>query len=136
MPHQHDTELAELAGGFIHDLKNSFSTLSLQLQLLSEDFADPQNPKERRAVDRVNRLQGECQRLVDISNDFLRYARVKDLDLTPTDLLVLVDEMIDFFAPVARTEGIEVKSYVPSSLPPVLLDVPLFKQAMLNLLLN
>ena len=74
MPHQQDTELAELAGGFIHDLKNSFSTLSLQLQLLAEDFADPQNPKERRAVDRVNRLQGECQRLVDISNDFLRYA--------------------------------------------------------------
>ena len=102
MRHQQDTELAELAGGFIHDLKNSFSTLSLQLQLLSEDFADPQNPKERRAVDRVNRLQGECQRLVDMSNDFLRYARVKDLELTPTDLLVLIDEMIDFFAPVAN----------------------------------
>jgi D-alanine transaminase len=136
MPHQQDTELAELAGGFIHDLKNSFSTLSLQLQLLSEDFADPQNPKERRAVDRVNRLQGECQRLVDISNDFLRYARVKDLERTPTDLLVLVDEMVDFFAPVAKTANIEVKSYVPTGLPSVLLDVPLFKQAMLNLLLN
>ena len=136
MPQQQDTELAELAGGFIHDLKNSFSTLSLQLQLLSEDFADPQNPKERRAVDRVNRLQGECQRLVDISNDFLRYARVKDLDLKPTDLHLIVDEMLDFFSPVAKTGGIEVKSYVPSGLPAVLLDVSLFKQALLNLLLN
>ena len=136
MSNPQDTELAELAGGFIHDLKNSFSTLSLQLQLLSEDFADPQNPKERRAVDRVNRLQGECGRLVDISNDFLRYARVKDLDLKPTDLHLVVDEMLDFFSPVAKTGDIEVKSYVPSGLPAVLLDVSLFKQALLNLLLN
>ena len=44
--------------------------------------------------------------------------------------------MVDFFAPVAKTAGVEVKTYVPTGLPPVLLDVPLFKQAMLNLLLN
>lgn len=134
---QQDNELAELAGGFIHDLKNSFSTLSLRLQLLSEDFADPQNPRERRALESVNRLQEECQRLVDVSNDFLRYARVKDLDLKPTDLLVLIDELVDYISPFARTWGIEVKSYVPAGLPTVLLDVDLFKQhVLLNLLFN
>jgi D-alanine transaminase len=133
---RHDTELAELAGGFIHDIKNHLGTLALNLQLLSEDFSDPQSPRERRALDRVGRLQGECQRLLDISNDFLRFARVKDLERVPTDLNVLIDELVDFFDPMARTHGIDIKCYVPAGLPEVLLDRPLFKQAMLNLLLN
>src|SRR6266446_181196 len=79
-------ELAELAGSFIHEIKNHLSTLGLNLQLLAEDFQEPQTQRERRALNRIQRLQGECQRLVDVSNDFLRFARVKDLDLAPTSV--------------------------------------------------
>jgi D-alanine transaminase len=136
MPHPHDNELAELAGGFIHDLKNQLSTLTLNLQLLSEDLGEPQSPRERRALERAEKLRGMCDRLVDISNDFLKFARVKDLDLVPTDLQQVIDELVDFFGPMARTHGIDVKSYVTSGLPPVPLDRDLFKQALLNLLLN
>lgn len=136
MAHANDNELAELAGGFIHDLRNHLSTLQLNLQLLAEDFAEPQAPRERRALDRVERLRGECQRLVDFSNDFLRFARVKDLDRQPTELPALVDELIDFFTPMARSNAISIKSYLPGELPPVLLDRALIKQALLNLLFN
>src|SRR6266849_5072208 len=85
MDQQQYTELAELAGGFIHEIKNHLSTLGLNLQLLGEDFAEPQNQRERRALERVQRLQKECTRLVDVSNDFLRFARIMDLHLEPTD---------------------------------------------------
>src|SRR6266852_8512616 len=94
------TELAELAGGFIHEIKNHLSTLGLNLQLLAEDFQDPQSQRERRAMERVQRLQNECQRLVDLSNDFLRYARVKDLELSPSNLSAVIEEMRDFFGPM------------------------------------
>jgi signal transduction histidine kinase len=129
-------ELAELAGGFIHEIKNHLSTLGLNLQLLAEDFHDPQTQRERRALTRVQRLQHECQRLVDISNDFLRFARIRDLDTAPADLGKVLEELLDFFGPSARAANIDVKCYVPSSLPPVALDRELFKQAVLNLLLN
>src|SRR5436309_12881505 len=88
-------ELAELAGGFIHEIKNHLSTLGLNLQLLTEDFQDPQSQRERRALTRVQRLQGECQRLVELSNDFLRFARIQTLDLLPTNLGKVIEEMID-----------------------------------------
>src|SRR5947209_12409848 len=91
------TELAELAGGFINEIKNHLGTLGLNLQLLAEDFQDPQSQRERRALERVNRLQHECQRLVDVSNDFLRFARAQQLRLEPTRLGDVVEEMIDFF---------------------------------------
>lgn len=129
-------ELAELAGGFVHDLKNHLSTLRLNLQLLAEDFQEPQSQRERRALDRILRLQNECQRLVDISNEFLRFARVKDLQLVPANLAEIVEELTDFFSPMARAASIEIKSYIPADLPLLALDRDMFKQALLNLLLN
>ena len=57
---QQYTDLAELAGGFIHEIKNHLGTLSLNLQLLAEDFENPETQRERRALDRTTRLHGEC----------------------------------------------------------------------------
>jgi signal transduction histidine kinase len=128
--------LAELAGGFIHEIKNHLGTLGLNLQLLAEDFQDPQNPRERRALQRVQKLQGECQRLVDVANDFLRFARIKELPLEPTELSKVIEEMIDFFCPTAVAANIDVKAYLPADLPPVRLHKDMFKQALLNLMLN
>jgi two-component system sensor histidine kinase HydH len=135
-PSDQYTELAELAGGFIHEIKNHISTLGLNLQLLAEDFQNPQNQRERRALERVLRLQGECQRLVDVSNDFLRFARSQELQCKPTPLCELVEEMIDFFAPTARQAGVQIHWYPAPDLPQVNLDAELFKQALLNLMLN
>lgn len=129
-------ELAELAGGFIHEIKNHLSTLGLNLQLLTEDFQDPQSQRERRALTRVQRLQNECQRLVDISNDFLRFARIKDLERGPTELAKVIEEMVDYFGPTAAAANIEIKPFIHADLPPVLLDRELFEQALLNLMLN
>src|SRR5437763_14814055 len=73
------TGIAELAAGFIHEIKNHLGTLSLNLQLLAEEFEAAETPRERRALDRVTRLSGECRKLVDLSNDFLRFARLREL---------------------------------------------------------
>ena len=129
-------ELAELAGGFIHEIKNRVGTLSLNLQLLAEDFERPESPRERRALDRVNRLHGECQKLVDLASDFLRFARVHDLATTATDLDDVVSRLLDFLAPTARQNGVEINWFADADLPPVNLDRDLFEQCLLNLMLN
>src|SRR5947209_13063700 len=129
-------EMAELAGGFIHEVKNHVSTLNLNLQLLAEDFAEPQTPRERRAKQRIDRLQGQCQKLVEVSNDFLRFVRSRDLKREPTCLEDLAQEMIDFFGPTAKAANININLYAGPGVPPVPLDRDLFKQALLNLMLN
>src|SRR3954468_9769047 len=100
-PHAGDlpSETAELAAGFIHEIKNHLGTLSLNLQLLAEDFETAETPRERRALDRVSRLSGEGRKLVDLSNDFLRFARLRELHAKPTSLDAVVSEMIDFLGP-------------------------------------
>ena len=136
MPRDDYAALAELAGGFIHEIKNHLGTLGLNLQLLAEDFEDPQSQRERRALTRIQKLQAECQRLVDLSNDFLRFARLRDLPLELCSLAKVIEEMVDFFEPTARAAGIDIKTYLSADLPAVRLNRDMFKQALLNLMLN
>ena len=130
------TELAEMAGGFIHDIKNHIGTLSLNLQLLAEDFENPENQRERRALERITRLSEECSRLAELSNDFLRFARAQDLQRQPITLSSVVERMIDFLTPTARQRGIQINWYPAPDLPLLHLDRDLFEQALLNLMLN
>ena len=129
-------ELAESSGGFIHEIKNHLNTFSLNLQLLAEDFENPQNPRERKALDRVLKLSDECRRLADLANDFLRFARIDDPKLEPTDLGGVVTRMVDFLAPTSRAQNVEIKWYEEADLPPVALDVEMFEKVLLNIMLN
>ncbi len=128
--------IAELAAGFIHEIKNHLGTLSLNLQLLAEDFETAETPRERRTLDRVGRLSGECRKLVDLANDFLRFARLRELHTKPVTLDAVVSRMIDFLGPTARQQGVEIKWFSNPDLPLVCLDSDLFEQALLNLMLN
>ncbi len=129
-------ELAQLAGQLIHEIKNHISTLSINLQLLAEDLSPADTPKEHRALQRTLKLQLECQRLADLSNDFLRFAKLRELQLAETDLNQLVDDVVHFYGPSARQANIDIKTFVPPDLPRIRLDRELLKQGMLNLLLN
>jgi two-component system, NtrC family, sensor histidine kinase HydH len=121
MPPPQSDELSELAGGFIHELKNHINTLSLNLQLLAEDYESPETPRERK---------------VEISNDFLRFSRVLQPEAKPTDLEAVVRRMVDFLEPTARMQGVAIHWHAEPELPPVMLDAEMFEKVLLNLMLN
>jgi signal transduction histidine kinase len=129
-------EISQLAGGLAHEIRNPLSTLSLNLDLLAEDFQDAETPRDRRVLKRVERLQHEVQRLYGIVENFLRFAKVQDLKLEPTDVNAVVDELRDFYEPNAASRGIVTRTQFATDLPQGLIDVDLFKQALLNLFLN
>jgi len=130
------TEIARLAGGLAHEIKNPLSTIRLNMELLAEDFAETENPRERRALAKVRVVERECQRLQDLLDDFLNFAKVRRLKLEPTSLNQQVKQVLSFFRPKAKEAGIEVVDYLASDLPTVLLDREPFHGALLNLVLN
>lgn len=131
-----NAEISQLAGGLAHEIRNPLSTLSLNLDLLAEDFQNAETARDRRALQRVQRLRHEVDRLQGIVESFLRFAKIQDLKLDPTDLNAIADEMRDFYEPQAATQGIVIRTQFDQDLPPVRLDADLFKQALLNLVLN
>ena len=130
------TEIAALAGGLAHEIKNPLSTIRLNMELLAEDFARPENLRERRALAKILTVERECQRLEDLLNSFLSFAKVRDVKLEPTDLNQQLAHTLDFFRPRAEESGIETICYLDPDLPSVLLDREAFHAALLNLVLN
>lgn len=130
------TEIARLAGGLAHEIKNPLSTIRLNMELLAEDFRQSEAPRERRAMRKIELVQRECQRLQDLLDEFLRFTRVRQLKLEPADLNLQVRQVLDFFRPKALESKIEIADYLSSDLPTVLLDRESFHAALLNLVLN
>ena len=139
-------EIARLAGGLAHEIKNPLSTIRLNMQLLAEDIlpeqdpgdeeAPPLSPAQQRASKRVDAVQRECQRLEDLLNDFLNYAKGRRIDIAPCDLNQEIADALDFFEPECDAAGIEIVPYLEADLPTVRLDREAFRGAMTNLLLN
>ena len=130
------TEIARLAGGLAHEIKNPLSTIRLNMELLAEDLGEPQTPSQRRACKRVDVVRRECQRLQSLLDDFLNYAKVRRLRLESSDLNHQIEDVLDFFAPEAEEAGVEIIRYLDPELPRVMLDREAFRRALLNLLLN
>ena len=129
-------DLAEMTGGFVHDLKNHLGTVLLNLQILAEDFDDPQTQRDRRIKDRVGLMTAECQTLLDLANDFLRFARVDELHRSPVPLDRVVCRLIDFLAPTAKAQNIAVEWFPDADLPAADIDAEMIERAVLNLMLN
>jgi signal transduction histidine kinase len=130
------TEIARLAGGLAHEIKNPLSTIRLNMDLLAEDLEEAATPAGRRALKRVDVVRRECQRLQSLLDDFLNFAKVRRLQLEPTDLNHQIDDVLEFFAPEAKEAGVEVVRYLDPELPRVMLDREAFRQALLNLIIN
>lgn len=129
-------ELAEIAGGLAHEIRNPLSTMQLNLDLLAEDFAHPETQRDRRALQKIERVRKESHRLQNILEDFLRFVRAQGLRLIPADLNEVVDVLRDFHEGQAAAQGVVLRTHYDKSLPQVALEVELFKQALLNLTLN
>jgi signal transduction histidine kinase len=128
-------ELGTLTGGLAHEIKNPLSTVQLNLQLLEEDL-DPKDPSQQRVINRLRTVQREAARLRETLDDFLRYAGKMELDKRPTDVNELLEELVDFFAPQAQLQRVQMRLRKHDGQLVVPLDAKLVKQAVLNLMIN
>lgn len=128
-------ELGTLTGGLAHEIKNPLSTVQLNLQLLGEDLPHD-DPSFSRLSSRLNTVQQETARLREILDDFLRYAGRLELDRKPVALNDLLSELVDFYAPQAQVQRVQLRLQLPGHPLIVPLDAKLIKQAVLNLMIN
>ena len=129
-------EIATLAGGLAHEIKNPLSTIGMNLELVVEDLQDRDEPHDRRMLTKIQSVQRECLHLEEILDAFLQFARVGELELVESDLNQLVSEFVDFFQPRAAEARIEMSPHLATNLPPVRLDRSLIRQVLMNLALN
>jgi signal transduction histidine kinase len=133
---EHFLELGHLVGGLAHEIKNPLSTMNVNLQLLREDLARTGQPDRQRCLRRLDNLRGEADRLREILDDFLRFAGRWELEPETMDLRGVIEELTDFFSAQAEASHVVLRTALPDAPAPCSVDVGLFKQAVLNLMIN
>lgn len=129
-------EISQLAGALAHEIKNPLSVIGMNMELLAEDFGEPENPRERRALAKVEIVKQQCQRLQTLLDDFLRFARVRHLDLSAGNLNERIERVLCLFEPQANEQGIEIIRYLDADLPLIMMDEQTLEAAMVNLVKN
>jgi len=130
------TEIATLAGGLAHEIKNPLSTIGMNLDLIVEDLERADQPRDRRILTKVRTVQNECDHLRRILDEFLQFARLGELTVVESDLNEVVRDFIEFYRPQAQKYGIDVSPHLAADLPAVKIDRSLIRQMLLNLALN
>ena len=132
-------EMAELAGGLAHELRNPLSTMMVNLKLLAEDLNDDRaHPEDtrRRALLKVDVLLREAERLQILFDRFLSVAGPYGLEWSDVDLNSLVAGLVEFFEPSAKDGGVQVHLDLAPGVLMGRVDTTLLRQALLNLLMN
>lgn len=128
-------ELGGLLAGFAHEIRNPLSTISLNLQLVLEDFKDPETPRDKRTHKRVATVEAEVRRLQRILEEFLNFARAPEPKLEPVDLDQRLSAVVDFHAVALHERGVSLRFY-PGNVGILPLDWNHLQAAVVNLLRN
>jgi two-component system, NtrC family, sensor histidine kinase HydH len=128
--------LGAMAAALAHEVRNPLSTMSVNLQLVAEDFAQPSTPVEQRTLRRARLLLGEVKRLDAVVGDFLKLVRGYELKPEPVDLELLLAELLRFVEPENARLGIRPRVLSDPAARFVQADPALLRTALMNLVVN
>lgn len=128
--------MGAMAGGLAHEIRNPLSTISMNLQLLREEWSNPITEREQRGRKKIDVLLREVKRLEEVLNEFLAFSAGHKLNLAPVQVNDLLGELLDFLAPQAERANIRLRRNLAAGLPRLDADVSLLRSAILNLLVN
>ncbi len=130
--------LQQFAAGVAHEIRNPLNTIGMTAQHLRDLFSRnnikaSDIEEARNLLDIVN---FEIQRLQRISEQFVALNRPKTLDLKPTDLNALIDQVLAEFTLIVENAKVTVITNYTPDLPQLQLDPGLIQQTLFNLIQN
>jgi len=121
----------ELAAGIAHEIRNPMASISGSIQILKDDLE--KDAVNKRLMDIILR---EINRLNDLVNDFLLFARPKPVDLREFSLNQLILESVELFKNSARwNKKIYIKLEIEGQID-IVSDPDQIRQVLWNILLN
>lgn len=121
-----------MATQIAHEIRNPLSAIGLNTELLAEEIAGTGKEEALRLCEAIGR---EVDRLEEVTEQYLRFARPMQTRLSRDDVGVLVRDLAQFMAPELAATGIELRLDLPEQLPAPI-DEPQLRQALLNLVRN
>jgi len=124
--------IGRMAAHVTHEVRNPLSSIGLNVEMLEEELASA--GPEPKAMLRA--IQREIDRLTEVTEEYLRLARLPQPRLEREDAGELVESVGHFVRRELEKGGVDLHVEVEPGLRPVAMDEPQMRQALLNLLRN
>jgi signal transduction histidine kinase len=138
--------LGRLMAGVAHEVKNPLNAMTIHLELLKQKLAKTRQLVAVGSVEagasapdvtkHVDVIGSEIQRLDQVVNGFLKFARPEELKLQPLQLAAVISDVSTTIGPEAERMNVVVRTECPRDLPEINADLSMLRQALLNLALN
>lgn len=129
--------VGRIAAQITHEIRNPLSSIGLNTELLAEEVERLREGRPPGEAEQLVRSIGrEVDRLTDITEGYLRYARLPRPRLEAEDVNAILSDLLRFMDEELRARAIVLASALAPGLPDVLGDENQLRQAFLNLLRN
>jgi len=126
--------IGKMAAHVTHEIRNPLSAIGLNLELLEEELAQDGAKAEAKAL--VVAIAREVGRLENLSEEYLRVARLPSPRMEEGDVAALAEDVVAFTKKEMDRAGCKVALEAESDLPHAMYDEAQIRQALLNLLRN
>jgi signal transduction histidine kinase len=124
--------VGRMASQITHEVRNPLASIGLYAELLGDEIAE-KGPEPRRLVASII---SEVDRLTEITETYLRFARLPKADLDREDLGAIVESVLEFSRAELGQAGIALELVAAPDLPEIAADENQLRQALLNLVRN
>jgi signal transduction histidine kinase len=124
--------VGKMAAQITHEVRNPLTAIGLNAELLAEELA-PQGSEAQHLAEAIVK---EVDRLTDITEQYLRFARLPQPRFDRADLNGVLASLLQFASEELRTRGIAVEVDLYPQLTAVVIDDNQVRQALLNLMRN
>ena len=124
--------LGQLSAGLAHEIRNPLGVIKGSAEMLTQKLANS-NPL---ATELAGYISSETNRLSSLVTRFLDFARPLHADLSPCDIVPVLDRALNDVAQFWKGAPIRVEKHYEENLPPVALDEGLAEQAFVNIVQN
>jgi signal transduction histidine kinase len=131
--------VGRISAQIAHEVRNPLSSIGLNADLLQEalgkaQFGDEAEAREARDV--LQAMQREIDRLTEVTEQYLRMARLPKPQLAPEDVNEVLTSVLDFSREEMERAGVKLSRELDPAAPRALLDEGQLRQVFLNLLRN
>ncbi len=128
--------VGRMAAKVAHDIRNPLSSISLNVELLGDEVANLSQASNEEIRELLNSIASEVDRLAQMSQEYLEFARIPKLKLQLTDANQLFAELLKGSSLELAAKGITVSTHYREHLPPIKVDRAQMYRALQNLLRN
>jgi signal transduction histidine kinase len=128
--------LGKLGAGVAHEIRNPLNAIAMAIQRLGSELRPREGERDGEYHQIVRVIRDEIGRLNQIVEQLVLFSKPYKLNIAPSSLAEILENVSVLFAEEARAQSIEIHKEIDPRLPSLIMDKGRITQALINIMTN